>query len=205
MSRGVSVGFAEPDDRAQPFDLFRSWYRDAERAGILMPEAMTLATASAEAAPSARMVLLKEVDDTGFVFYTNYESRKAGELDANPRAALVFHWTFLQRQVRVEGRVERVDRETSKAYFDSRPRGSRIGAWASRQSRLLSGRAELEEAVARYEREFSGGDIPLPETWGGYRVVPHRIEFWQGRLFRLHDRLVFEREGSGWSTHRLYP
>lgn len=205
MSRGVSAGFAEPDDRAQPFDLFRSWYRDAERAGILMPEAMTLATASADAAPSARMVLLKEVDDTGFVFYTNYESRKAGELDANPRAALVLHWTFLQRQVRVEGRVERVDRETSKAYFDSRPRGSRIGAWASRQSRRLSGRAELEEAVARYEREFSGGDIPLPETWGGYRVVPHRIEFWQGRLFRLHDRLVFEREGSGWSTHRLYP
>lgn len=205
MSRGVSTGFQAPDGEMQPFDLFRAWYRDAEKAGILMPEAMTLATASVDGVPSARMVLLKELDTTGFVFFTNYESRKAGELDSNPRAALVFHWTFLQRQIRVEGRVERADQATSKAYFDSRPRGSRIGAWASRQSRPLTDRAELEAAVADAEKRFLDGEIPLPEFWGGYRIVPTRIEFWQGRLYRLHDRLVFERQGNAWSRHRLYP
>lgn len=205
MGQGVSKGIGRLDESADPIDLFNEWFSDARASGILEPEAMALATATPGAAPSVRMVLLKGVEPDGFLFYTNYESRKAGELDANPQAALAFHWVILQRQVRVEGTVERVDPETSNRYFQSRLRGSRIGAWASRQSRRLERRGDLEQAVAEYEEKFKGAEVPLPEFWGGYRIRPHRIEFWQGRTHRLHDRLVFERENGTWTTHRLYP
>ena len=193
------------DGAADPYALFAAWYQAAETSGLIHPEAMTLATASADGRPSARIVLLKEVDGSGFVFYTNYESRKAQEIEANPHASLVFHWAPLERQVRVEGSVERVSREQSRKYYLSRPRGSQIGAWASRQSRPLERREDLEQRVAELSRRFEGQDIPLPDFWGGYRVRPTRIEFWQGRASRLHDRLIFEPEGDGWTTHRLYP
>ncbi len=206
-------------------ELFDAWYRAAETSGLFMPEAMALTSASADGRPSSRMVLLKTADERGFVFYTNYESRKSRELEANPHAALLFHWPILERQVRIEGRVERVSREESDAYFQSRSRGSRIGAWASRQSRPLTSREELEGAVREQEAAFKDKEVPLPPHWGGYLVRPERMEFWQGRPFRLHDRLVFERVAaepsrSGdqqepvssreknavkWAVERLYP
>ncbi len=204
LGQGVARGLPDASDAADPIALFQEWFAAATRAGIFLPEAMTLATASPQGAPSARMMLLKGVDTRGFVFYTNYESRKGEELAANARAALVFHWAVLERQVRVEGRVARLATEESAAYFATRPRGSRIGAWASRQSRALPARKELQDRVVQYEREFRG-DIPLPPFWGGFRLVPERIEFWQGRLNRLHDRLRFVRDGAGWRTERLYP
>jgi pyridoxamine 5'-phosphate oxidase len=151
------------------------------------------------------MVLLKDVDASGFVFYTNYGSRKAREMDANPRASLCFHWAILQRQVRVSGQVRRVAAEASAAYFATRPRGSQIGAWASRQSEPLPSREELEKSVRDSTAEFAGRDVPLPPFWGGYRLEPETIEFWQGRADRLHDRLVFTRAARGWDTERLYP
>jgi len=151
------------------------------------------------------MMLLKGVEAGGFVFFTNYESRKAAELAANSRAALVFHWAVLERQVRVEGKVERLSPVESEVYFRTRPRGSRIGAWASKQSRPLPDRAELEARVREHDARFAGGEVPLPPFWGGFRLVPERIEFWQGRLDRLHDRLRFERERGGWRAVRLYP
>jgi pyridoxamine 5'-phosphate oxidase len=151
------------------------------------------------------MLLLKGFDAQGFVFYTNYESRKAEELSRNPYAAMVFHWAVLQRQVRVEGPVERLSREASYAYFRTRARGSRVGAWASRQSAVVEEPAELERQVRHYEQAFEGRDIPLPPYWGGYRVIPARIEFWQGRVNRLHDRLAFTRAPGGWQAERLYP
>jgi pyridoxamine 5'-phosphate oxidase len=151
------------------------------------------------------MVLLKGIDERGLVFYTNYGSRKASDLEANPQAALCFHWAVLERQVRVEGAVERVSPEESEAYYSSRARGSRVGAWASRQSEDLPSREVLEERVRRFEREYPGDDVPLPPFWGGYLLRPTRIEFWQGKADRLHERLVFSREGDGWATRRLYP
>lgn len=166
---------------------------------------MTVATATSDGAPSARMMLLKGVDPGGFVFFTNYESRKGGELRANPRAALVFHWPILQRQVRVEGTVTRLSPAESEAYFRTRPRGSRIGAWASTQSAELPSRAELDRKVGEQERRFAGQEVPLPPFWGGYRLVPMTIEFWQGRLDRLHDRIRYTRSDAGWSVSRLYP
>lgn len=186
-------------------ELFEDWFEAANRSGVYLPEALSLATSTPDGRPSSRMVLLKEFDDRGFVFFTNYESRKAGELRDNPRAAMLFHWAFLQRQVRIEGRVERVSREESEAYFRSRERRSRIGAWASKQSRPLASRNELEERVSDMERRFEGHEIPLPEFWGGYRLVPGRIEFWQGRLHRLHDRIVFTDTDDGWRAERLFP
>ncbi|MDH3496034.1 MAG: pyridoxamine 5'-phosphate oxidase [Gemmatimonadota bacterium] len=204
FGQGVARGLPDASEAADPIALFQEWFAAATRAGIFLPEAMTLATASPEGAPSARMMLLKGVDPQGFVFYTNYESRKGEELAANPRAALVFHWAVLERQVRVEGRVTRLPAEESETYFSTRPRGSRIGAWASRQSRVLPTPDELRDRVAQYERDF-GREIPLPPFWGGFRLVPARIEFWQGRLNRLHDRLRFVRDGAGWRTERLYP
>lgn len=166
---------------------------------------MTVATATNNGAPAARMMLLKGVDSRGFVFYSNYESRKAGELLANPRAALVFHWAVLQRQVRVEGGVTRLTPDESEAYFRTRPRGSRIGAWASKQSAALPGRGELDGRVREYEQRFADREVPLPPFWGGYRLAPAVIEFWQGRVNRLHDRLRYTRTDGGWSVSRLYP
>lgn len=206
FGQGVSRGLPDPTGDEDPIEFFQAWWSAAEDAGLFMPEACALATASREGRPSARMVLLKMLDERGFVFFTNYESRKAEELTENPHAALCFHWAVLERQVRVEGPVERVSEEESRSYFESRGRGSRLGAWASRQSRPLPERAVLERAVGETRERFEGGEVPLPPFWGGFRVRPVRIEFWQGRADRLHDRLVFERvEGGPWTHHRLYP
>lgn len=206
FGRGVALGLPDPSGDEDPIELFRRWFDDAQRSGLFMPEAVSLSTSTPDGRPSSRMVLLKGVEPNGFVFFTNYESRKAGELEANPRAALLFHWAVLERQVRIEGRVERVSEETSFAYFSSRARGSRIGAWASKQSRPLGSRAELEARVREVDARHPGDDVPLPPFWGGYRVVPRRIEFWQGRASRLHDRWVWTRaDEDRWTTERLYP
>ena len=205
LGKGVVQGIPEAAADRDPIELFGEWFKAAGDSGIFLPESMALATASSEGAPSVRMVLLKAVDERGFVFYTNYESRKGAELESNPRAALCFHWAVLERQVRIEGRVERVSGEESRAYFATRARGSRIGAWASRQSEPLSSREVLEERVRRFEREHAGDNVPLPPFWGGYLLRPERIEFWQGKADRLHERLVFQREDGAWKTVRLYP
>jgi pyridoxamine 5'-phosphate oxidase len=205
LGKGLAVGLPPAAEDADPIELFTSWFEAARGAGILLPEAVALATATADAVPSVRMVLLKGADARGFVFFTNYGSRKARELDANPRAALCFHWAVLQRQVRVTGRVVRVEQDESSEYFATRPRGSQIGAWASQQSRSLPSREELERSVRDLSEKFAGLEVPLPPFWGGYRLEPEEIEFWQGRADRLHDRLVFTRAGAGWSTRRLYP
>lgn len=190
---------------ADPVELFGAWLAAARESGMIEPTAMTLATVSGEGAPSARTVLLKAFDERGFVFYTNYESRKAEQLAGNDRAALVFYWPALARQVCVEGRVATISREESEEYFAARPRGSQLGAWASRQSRPLESRDEL---VARFEEErkrFSDREVDCPPFWGGYRLVPQRIQFWQGRADRLHDRILFERSGGTWKATRLNP
>lgn len=188
-----------------PFRLFNRWYQEAEAAGTLLPEAMALATATRKGAPSVRMVLHRGLSRGGFVFYTSYSSRKAVELLENPRAAFVFHWPLLERQVRGEGRVEKLSRVESDRYFQSRPRESRLSAWASSQSAEISGRPFLEEQFANIEARFTGKDIPRPPFWGGFRVVTNCIEFWQGQPHRLHDRLVFRRKGRTWIQIRLGP
>lgn len=207
FTAGSSVvrGLSEEAAGLDPFALFERWFREARKAGLYLPESMTLATATPGGRPSARSVLLKSFDERGFVFYTNYESRKGAEIAANPWAALSVHWPFLQRQVRIEGRVERTTEEESVAYFRTRARGSQLGAWASHQSSVLSGRRELEERFEEYRRRFEGAEVTLPPFWGGYRVVPESIEFWQGRVNRLHDRLQFARRGGGWTVTRLAP
>ncbi len=206
MGQGVLRGLPDLAPGSDPLTMFDSWYREAEESGILMPEAMTLATATSAGVPSARAVLLKGWDERGFVFFTNYGSRKARELDDNPHAALLLHWTVLERQVRIEGMVERTSEQESFDYFRTRPRGSRIGAWASEQSSELASREELERRVRETEQRFAGEDeIPLPPFWGGYRVAPRAIEFWQGRLNRLHDRITWRRTEEGWTWRRLYP
>ena len=206
MGRGMIGGLSELRAGDDPVQMFRTWFDEAGRAGILLPEAMTLATATRDARPSSRMVLLKGFDARGFLFFTNYESRKAAELDDNPHAALCFHWTVLQRQVRIEGTVERISAAESEAYFRTRTRGSRIGAWASRQSMPLDSRETLEARVQEFDARYPGDDVPLPPFWGGYRLSPERIEFWQGRTNRLHDRLLFERNAAAaWNLRRLYP
>lgn len=195
------------DDAADPFQLFDAWMAEAGEHELNDPNAMALATATPDGRPSIRMVLLKGVDPAGFVFYTNLESRKGRELLANPHAALCFHWKSLRRQVRVEGPMTQVSDEEADAYFNSRPRDSRIGAWASQQSRPLAGRFELEKRVAQYAAKYAIGKVPRPPHWSGFRLAPTRIEFWMDRPFRLHDRLVFSREAEGadWRTERLYP
>jgi pyridoxamine 5'-phosphate oxidase len=188
-----------------PFDLFRRWFDQTVAAGLPDPNAMTLATATADGRPSARVVLLKGLDDRGFTFFTNYDSRKGRELTANPFGALVFWWHDLARQVRAEGRVEKVTAEESDAYFATRPLGSRLGAWASRQSEVIPDRTFLEREHAALEVRYADGHVPRPPHWGGYRVVPDEVEFWQGRLNRLHDRIRFRRAGGKWVRERLAP
>jgi pyridoxamine 5'-phosphate oxidase len=188
-----------------PLEQFRRWYAEAEGAGIRAPQAMALATSTADGGPSVRMVLLKGADERGFVFFTGYGSRKAGELDANPRAALLFHWDPLGRQVRVEGHVERVAGQESDAYFATRPRGAQLAAAASQQSSVLRDRAEIDTRVEELAREHEGSDVRRPEHWGGYRLVPEAYEFWQHRDDRTHDRLRYRRANGDWVVERLSP
>jgi pyridoxamine 5'-phosphate oxidase len=188
-----------------PFQQFGQWFQDALSAGIQDANAMTLATVSHEGRPAARMVLLKDADEQGFVFFTNYQSRKGTELTENPCAALLFFWSELERQVRIEGIVEKVSRGHTEEYFASRPLESRIGAWASRQSRVIPGRAFLEAEFKKYEKQFRSVNVPLPDYWGGYRLVPSRFEFWQGRPNRLHDRIEYLLDHSAWNIQRLSP
>jgi len=192
-------------DTQDPHALFAEWLAEAEASEPNDPNAMCLATCTPEGRPSARMVLLKGQDARGFVFYTNLESRKGEQLAANPFAALCFHWKSLRRSIRVEGRVEAVTAEEADAYYATRPRGSRIGAWASRQSRPLEGRWALEKAVAEYTMKFGVSAIPRPEFWSGFRLIPDRIEFWRDMPFRLHERRVFHAQAESWREETLYP
>jgi len=188
-----------------PLEQFRRWYAEAEATGMRAPQAMALATAAVDGAPSVRMVLLKGADERGFVFFTGYVSRKAAELDANPLAALLFHWEALGRQVRIEGPVERVAGQESDAYFATRPRGAQLAAAASQQSSVLRDRAEIDDRVAELAREHEGSDVRRPDHWGGYRLVPDAYEFWQHRDDRMHDRLRYRRSDGGWVVERLSP
>ena len=196
-------------DADEPFALFAEWMAEAEASEPNDPNAMALATVDPDGMPSCRMVLLKGWDRTGFVFYTNLESRKGQALAAHPKAALLFHWKSLRRQIRIQGPVSPVDPAEADAYYTSRPRASRIGAWASRQSRPLEGRFALEKRVAEYTARFGLGDIPRPDFWSGFRIAPLHMEFWRDGAFRLHDRLTFSRDtaetGQSWSKAKLFP
>ncbi|RKF18636.1 pyridoxamine 5'-phosphate oxidase [Alginatibacterium sediminis] len=209
LGQGVLLELPEPTGQEDPFELFDTWLEAAKDSGIILPESMNISSVSSQGRPSSRMVLLKDFDTHGFVFFTNYQSRKAQDLEQNGFASLNFHWNILQRQVRIEGRVERVSVEESKAYFDSRAKGSRIGAWASHQSKVLANREELEAQFKYYQDKFAqvGNEIPYPEFWGGYRIVPDSIEFWQGKASRLHDRFRYHREQpqTAWQVERLSP
>ena len=199
-------GLSEVELHGDPFVQFGKWMNDALEAGITLPNAMTLATAAADAVPSARMVLLKAFDPQGFVFYTNYESRKGRELSANPHAALVFYWNALERQVVIAGGVTKVDRDEAEEYFRSRPLGSRLGAWASPQSTVIASREELEDRARDLEETYAGKEIPIPSHWGGFRLTPVRFEFWQSRPNRLHDRFRYARAPQDvWEIERLAP
>ncbi len=203
---GSEEGLHERDLDPDPIAQFRIWLEEARAAGIAFPEAMTLATADAAGRPSARNVLLRGLDERGFVFFTNYQSRKAEQLAENPDAALVFLWKELERQVCVTGAVQRTSSEESEAYFRTRPREARLGAWASKQSRVAGSRQEVDAAYREMERRFPGEDVPLPEHWGGFRMRPEMIEFWKGRTHRLHDRLRYTRSPEGsWVIERLWP
>ncbi|HZV05390.1 MAG TPA: pyridoxamine 5'-phosphate oxidase [Gemmataceae bacterium] len=199
-------GLSEADMDADPMRQFEMWFQQAQAANLPEPNAMTLATTTPDGKPSARVVLLKMCDASGFAFFTNYDSRKGRELTANPHAALLFFWPELQRQVRIEGTVERVSEAESDAYFRSRPLGSRLGAWASRQSEVIPDREVLEERVREIMQRYPDGEVPRPPHWGGFRVRPLTIEFWQGRPDRLHDRLRYQRvQPDGWRLERLSP
>ena len=199
-------GLDEKEIDRDPISQFKVWLDDAITANIPLAEAMTLATATPDGRPAARVVLLKQVDQNGFVFFTNYRSAKARQLDANPYAALVFYWNLLERQVRVEGSVVRTSAEESRDYFRTRPRESQIGAWASEQSEVIAGRDVLEQRAQELETLYCDREIDCPEHWGGYRLKPERIEFWKGRLGRLHDRILYELDANGtWTISRLAP
>lgn len=199
------AGLAEKDLSRDPFRQFEKWFQEAEAAKIAEPNAMILATATRDGRPSARTMLLKSFDGRGFVFFTNYESRKGRELEGNPHATLVFPWLPIERQVTIEGPVTKVAREESDAYFHSRPRGSQLGAWVSQQSSIIPGRKVLEDALKELESKYAGQEVPLPPHWGGWRLAPETVEFWQGRRSRLHDRLRYRRAKDGWTIERLSP
>jgi len=199
-------GLDVPDLAADPTAMFERWLGEAIAAGLHEPNAMVVATSTPDGTPSSRMVLLKGFDADGFVFFTNQASRKGEEIAANPRCALLFPWHPLERQVRVDGRAEALAQERVEAYFASRPRGARIGAWASHQSRPVASRAELAASYAKVQERFADAEeVPVPPEWGGYLVVPEAVEFWQGRPGRMHDRLVYSRDGEGWAVERLAP
>ena len=199
------AGLAEKDLARDPFRQFEKWFAEAQAAKVPEPNAMVLASCTADGRPSTRTVLLKALDGRGFVFYTNYESRKGRELAGNARASLLFPWIAMERQVMVEGTVSRVTREESDAYFHSRPRLSQLAAWASNQSSVIGDRALLESAMKALEKQYAGTDVPLPPNWGGFRLAPESVEFWQGRRSRLHDRLRYRRDKDGWVIERLAP
>jgi pyridoxamine 5'-phosphate oxidase len=208
VERRIDYGKATLDERSvdrDPLAQFRRWLEEAEAAGVPEPNAMTLATAAPDGTPSARIVLLRGVDERGFVFFTDYRSQKGRELERNPRASLVFFWHPLERQVRVDGTVGRVTPAESAAYFATRPRGSQLGAWGSEQSAVVAERDALDRAVAEAEARFAGAEVPCPPHWGGFRVEPRQIEFWQGRPSRLHDRIRFARAAGAWTIERLSP
>ena len=202
----TQAGLSEEDLNADPIEQFNLWFRAALDADMLEPNAMTLATATPDGKPTARIVLLKGVDKRGFVFYTNYKSQKGQQLIANPYAALVFLWDKLERQIRIEGKVVKLDRAESIEYFHSRPKASQLGAWASNQSSVIPSRDVLEERLADLKTQYQDKTVPIPEHWGGFRVIPNRIEFWQGRPSRLHDRLIYDLQDDGsWQIERLSP
>jgi len=205
FGQGVALPLTEISANSSPFELFKQWFADANKSGILLPEAMSVSSVDSNGQPSSRMVLLKSFDESGFVFYTNYDSRKNHDFGENNKIALLFHWNVLQRQIRIEGTVEKTTPQQSADYFHSRDRGSQIGAWASKQSNKLHHDNELKERFAKYEKKFGDGEIPLPDFWGGLRVDPQYIEFWQGRSSRLHDRLCFEKKGDQWQQFKLHP
>ena len=199
------AGLAEKDLARDPFRQFEKWFAEAQAAKVPEPNAMVLASCTPDGRPSTRTVLLKALDGRGFVFYTNYESRKGRELAGNARASLLFPWIAMERQVMVEGTASRVTREESDAYFHSRPRLSQLAAWASNQSNVIGDRALLESAMKALEKQYAGTDVPLPPNWGGFRLAPESVEFWQGRRSRLHDRLRYRRDKEGWVIERLAP
>jgi pyridoxamine 5'-phosphate oxidase len=199
------AGLSEKDLAKDPFRQFEKWFQEAEASKLVEPNAMILATAGREGRPSARTLLLKGVDGRGFLFFSNFESRKGRELDANPYATMVFPWFAFERQVIIEGTVTKVAREEAEAYFHSRPRASQLAAWGSPQSSIISGRSVLEESMKTLEKKYTGQTVPLPPHWGGWRLAPMTVEFWQGRRSRLHDRITYTRAGAGWAIARLAP
>jgi pyridoxamine 5'-phosphate oxidase len=205
LGQGVLVDLPDLDPSVDPFEQFQNWFKSAQDCGIVLPESMTISTVDENGYPSCRVVLLKELTKDGFVFFTNYDSRKGQELALNPHIALTFHWNILQRQVRIQGVVEKISAEESNAYFQSRARGSRIGAWASPQSSVIDSRKVLEQQVKKFTDKFANQEVPLPEFWGGYLVKPSSIEFWQGKADRLHDRFSYVKDGDNWRVDRLAP
>ncbi len=206
MRRSYTLaGLSEAHAHANPFIQFRLWFEEAKAAQILEPNAMTLASVGEDGAPEARIVLLKDMDERGFVFYTNYNSKKGRDIAANPRVSLLFFWGELERQVRISGTAGQISREESNEYFQTRPRESRIGAWVSEQSSRIESREMLERRFQEYSEQYEGREIPIPPFWGGYRVQPTAMEFWQGRVGRLHDRLLYKRLGEQWTLSRLSP
>jgi pyridoxamine 5'-phosphate oxidase len=205
FGQGVALPLPEISSDTTPLALFTQWFNDANKSGVLLPEAMSVSSCSSDGQPSSRMVLLKHFDEQGFVFFTNYGSRKSNELTENNKVALLFHWNVLQRQIRIEGTVEKVTPEESADYFHSRDKGSQIGAWASKQSQKLTHDNELKERMGSFNNKYNQGEVPYPEFWGGWRIKPTYIEFWQGRASRLHDRVCFEKKDGIWQNFKLHP